>query len=186
MLWGAGGQQEKPSMARAPAKPAEKAKIPIAYVAHQTRKRTRLSIPEHRGNGSVLGAIAQQLREHPEVIAVDVIELTASIIIAHEVEPETILKFCKDLGLFHLGDSDDRGAHRTAIHSNINLQTVLFGALAALSLVHFVVARNSLSVISLVLATAGLAVSHDAEHHSHKLQHLQRRVGAAGVIESGA
>jgi hypothetical protein len=174
-------------MAPAPPPQAETAKAPIAYVAHQVRTRTRLSLPEHRRNGSVLGEIAQRLREHPGVIAVDVVELTASIIIAHEAEPETILKICKDLGLFDLADGDGRAAHRAAIHSDINFQGALFGALAALSLVHFVVARSSLSVVSLALATAGLAVSQDARHHSHKLRHVaSHRAEAAAVIEGGA
>ena len=157
-------------MAAALASEAIEAKPPAAYVAHQTPKRVRLRIPEHRGNGPVLGAIAQKLREHPAVLAVDVVELTASIIIAHAVEPETILKACTDLGLFHLAGSDDRAGHRGAIHSDVNVQMVLFGAIAALSLAQFVVARSSVSVISMALATAGFAAaSRDAKHHSQTL-----------------
>ena len=156
-------------MADALASEAVEAK-PTAYVAHQTPKRVRLRIPEHRGNGPVLGAIAQKLREHPAVVAVDVVELTASIIIAHEVQPETILKACTDLGLFHLADGDDRAGHRGASRSDINVQMVLFGAIAALSLVQFIVARSSLSVVSMALATTGLALSRDAKHHGQKLR----------------
>jgi hypothetical protein len=174
-------------MAQAPSAQAAKTEASVAYVAHQLPNRTRINIPGHRRNGSALGAIAQRLREQPGVIAADVIELTGSIIIAHEVEPEVVFKCLKDLGLFDFADGENRARHRSSIHSDINLETVLFGALAALSLGQFVVARSSLSVVSLALATAGFAVSRDMASRSPKLQPPARPPADAAVATpSGA
>ena len=142
-----------------------------AYIKHASPGRTRIALPQHRNDPSALGAIAARLRASPDVIAVDIAELTGSLLIRHEMDPEKVLKTARDLGLFNLGDDPRAARHRQTLRSEIGVEAALFGIVAGLSLLQLYLAPNWFAAATLALSSTGVAISRDMESHARKLRH---------------
>jgi hypothetical protein len=105
--------------------------LPRAHVAHASGGRTRLRVPERRGDAEFFAALAARLAELEGVHDVRARALTAGLLIEHEGAFEPIAEQARGAGLFVLeepsADEEPAGPALPALAG-------VFGALALLQL----------------------------------------------------
>jgi hypothetical protein len=75
-----------------------------AHVCHRIAGRTRLRVPERRGDAVYFAQVHSALAGHEGVGRCDVNPATASILIEHSVSLEALAEFAVQAGLFRLGE----------------------------------------------------------------------------------
>jgi hypothetical protein len=77
--------------------------LPVAHIIHQVPGRTRLKLPENRGDRDLFDRLAERLEAHAGVSEVDANGRTGSLLIHHSVPIAQILRFAETNDLFTLG-----------------------------------------------------------------------------------
>ncbi len=78
--------------------------IPTAYVSHQIAGRTRLRVPEKRGDGSYFERVRQTLSGDPAIERVKATPETASVLLHHAGSIAPIAAAAAEHGLFRIAD----------------------------------------------------------------------------------
>jgi hypothetical protein len=86
---------------------------PTGNVVHALRGRLRVKVPDRRRNGAYFSAVAAELAGCPGVQSVEANALTASLLIVHDTENQTVAQFALDRGLLKMDFSPARAAETT-------------------------------------------------------------------------
>jgi hypothetical protein len=89
--------------------PPPEAPAPAALVSHALPGRTRIRVPDRRGDPRYFDRLRQRLGGCPEVLEVRVNAITASVLLHHRGDPAPILAFAAAASLFVLDPSPPRG-----------------------------------------------------------------------------
>jgi hypothetical protein len=126
---------------------------PAAFLAHASEGRTRLRVPERRGDADYFSTSAARLAEFEGVLAVTPRAVTASLLVEHESGFDAIAERARAAGLFTLEPAaeEESLAPRLAVPG---LASVL-GALAVVQLFRQRVLPPAITLLWYAAAVAG-------------------------------
>jgi hypothetical protein len=132
--------------------------LPLAYVAHATRGRTRLHFPSREGDVEFFSDCSARVAEIQGVRWVRVRSLTASLVIEHDGAFDTIKEQARAAGLFTVVETQ-RGSERAEAGPALPPVAAVLGGLAVMQLF-----RNHVlpPAITLLWYAASLAREHHA------------------------
>jgi hypothetical protein len=150
---------------------------PTAYVAHQIAGRTRLRVPEKRGDSSYFEIVRQRLSGNPAVERVRVTPETASILFHHAGTIAPILTAAAEHGLFRIAEQTRVPTRRSVLvrTSGVTGVTPLSGLDAA---------ATGLSGLALFQVARGQAFGSAVENfwHAYGAKRLLQRPGLAALF----
>lgn len=78
--------------------------VPSARIAHNIKGRMRIKVPPMKGSEDYFSHLARELSGIPGIIGVETNPSTASVLVLHETEPEKIIGYANENGLFRVLD----------------------------------------------------------------------------------
>jgi hypothetical protein len=133
--------------------------LPQAELVHTMPGRSRLRIPERRGDAVFFASVATGLSTLQGVRKVEVSPLTGSVLIHHDVPLDGIVKAAEQLGLFMLAAPGTAPALAAMQAQPADMRMLLaagFGALALLQLGRGVVLPQAATLAWYAAALSGL------------------------------
>ncbi|MDA8387485.1 MAG: hypothetical protein M0Z58_02325 [Nitrospiraceae bacterium] len=91
--------------------------VPVARITHRTKGRLRIKVPPRKGDGEYFASLAAGLLKVPGITDAETNPITGSVLILHATEPEKIIAYANENGLFRIlldkmnkGDNNGGGA----------------------------------------------------------------------------
>ncbi len=84
--------------------------VPVARITHRIKGRIRIRVPMRKGNREYFSSLEAQLRNIPGVTGMETNALTGSVLIFHETDPEKMISYANESGLFRIPAGDPNGA----------------------------------------------------------------------------